>query len=45
MKNLQEHNDELARLKGEYGEKAKGNISYSKIKANISVKPTKEMGL
>ena len=26
------YNDELARLKEEYGEKAKGNVSYSKIK-------------
>lgn len=39
------YNDELARLKGEYGEKAKGNISYSKIKADISIKPAKEMGV
>lgn len=30
------YNDELARLKEEYGEKAKGNVSYSKIKADIS---------
>lgn len=39
------YNDELARLKGEYGEKAKGNISYSKIEADMSVKSTKEMGV
>lgn len=39
------YNDELARLKEKYGEKAKGNISYSKIKTDISVKPTKEVGV
>lgn len=39
------YNDELARLKGEYGEKAKGNIYYSKIKADISIKSAKEMGV
>ena len=49
MKNLQEQEclhqfiiDELARLKEEYGEKAKGNVSYSKIKADISAEESKE---
>ena len=36
------YNDELARLKEEYGEKAKGNVSYSKIKADISAEGSKE---
>ena len=36
------YNDELARLKEEYGEKAKGNVSYSKIKADISAEESKE---
>ena len=36
------YNDELARLKEEYGEKAKGNVSYSKIKADISAERSKE---
>ena len=36
------YNDELARLKEEYGEKAKGNVSYSKIKAEISAGRSKE---
>ena len=31
-----------ARLKEEYGEKAKGNVSYSKIKADISAEESKE---
>lgn len=30
------------RLKEEYGEKAKGNVSYSKIKADISAEESKE---
>ena len=37
------YNDELARLKEEYGEKAKGNVSYSKIKADISAEFSKGM--
>ena len=36
------YNDELARLKEEYGEKAKGNVSYSKIKVDISAERSKE---
>ena len=36
------YNDELARLKEEYGEKAKGNVSYSKIKVDISAEESKE---
>ena len=36
------YNDELARLKEEYGEKAKGNVSYSKIKADIPAERSKE---
>lgn len=32
----------LARLKEEYGEKAKGNVSYSKIKVDISAERSKE---
>lgn len=36
------YNDELALLKEEYGEKAKGNVSYSKIKADISAEESKE---
>jgi len=36
------YNDELARLKEEYGEKAKGNVSYSQIKADISAEESKE---
>ena len=36
------YNDELARLKEEYGEKAKGNVSYSKIKADISAEESME---
>ena len=36
------YNDELASLKEEYGEKAKGNVSYSKIKADISAEESKE---
>ena len=30
------------RLKEEYGEKAKGNVSYSKIKVDISAERSKE---
>lgn len=36
------YNDELARLKEEYGKKAKGNVSYSKIKVDISAERSKE---
>ena len=39
------YNDELARLKEEYGEKAKGNVSYSKIKADISAESSKGMSI
>lgn len=39
------YNDELARLKGEYGEKAKGNISYSKVKTDISAESLKGMDI
>jgi len=39
------YNDELARLKEEYGEKAKGNVSYSKIKADLSSESAKGLGV
>ncbi len=39
------YNDELARLKEEYGENAKGNISYSKIQADLSLEPSKGLDL
>lgn len=35
------YNDELLRLKEKYGEKAKGNISLGKIKADLSSEPSK----
>ncbi len=35
------YNDELARLKNEYGEKAKGKTSYSKIKQDLTADSAK----
>ena len=37
------YNDELACLKEKYGEKAKGNVSYNKIKADMSTEFSKGM--
>ena len=39
------YNDELARLKGKYGQNAKGKISYTRIEEDISAESLKEMGI